>query len=165
MYMDVSILPQTPLPSRLPHNTEQSSLCWLYILNIAVCACPSQTPELFLPPHSSPSSPTTISSFSKFDYCSIFSLILFSPVWATIKRICELPFACPRAKSLQLCPTCCNPRDRRLLCPWDSPGKNTGVGCHFLLQGTFLPQVSGLSHLCLPHGQADPWPLHYLGSV
>ena len=25
----------------------------------------------------------------------------------------------------------------RLLCPWDSPGKNTGVGCHFLLQGIF----------------------------
>ena len=26
----------------------------------------------------------------------------------------------------------------RLLCPWDSPGKNTGVGCHFLLQGNLL---------------------------
>ena len=25
----------------------------------------------------------------------------------------------------------------RLLCPWDSPGKNTGVGCHALLQGMF----------------------------
>ena len=25
-------------------------------------------------------------------------------------------------------------------CPWDSPGKNTGVGCHSLLQGTFLTQ-------------------------
>ena len=25
----------------------------------------------------------------------------------------------------------------RLLCPWDSPGRNTGVGCHFLLQGLF----------------------------
>ena len=25
----------------------------------------------------------------------------------------------------------------RLLCPWDSPGKNTGVGCHVLLQGNF----------------------------
>ena len=25
----------------------------------------------------------------------------------------------------------------RLLCPWDSPGKNTGVLCHFLLQGIF----------------------------
>ena len=28
----------------------------------------------------------------------------------------------------------------RLLCPWDSPGKITGVGCHFLLQGIFLTQ-------------------------
>ena len=30
----------------------------------------------------------------------------------------------------------------RLLCPWDSPGKNTGVGCHALLQGIF----PGLPH-------------------
>ena len=36
----------------------------------------------------------------------------------------------------------------RLLCPWDSPGKNTGVGCHFLLQGIFLTQGSNL-HLLL----------------
>ena len=28
----------------------------------------------------------------------------------------------------------------RLLCPWDSPGVNTGVGCRFLLQGIFLAQ-------------------------
>ena len=35
-----------------------------------------------------------------------------------------------------------------LPCPWDSPGKNTGVGCHFLLQGIFLTQ--GLN-LDLPH--------------
>ena len=28
----------------------------------------------------------------------------------------------------------------RLLCPWDSPGKNTGVDCHALLQGIFLTQ-------------------------
>ena len=36
----------------------------------------------------------------------------------------------------------------RLLCPWDSPGKNTGVGCHFLLQGIFPTQGSnpGLLH-------------------
>ena len=40
------------------------------------------------------------------------------------------------AKSLQSCPTL-RPQRRqptRLPCPWDSPGKNTGVGCHFLLQ-------------------------------
>ena len=28
----------------------------------------------------------------------------------------------------------------RILCPWDFPGKNTGVGCHFLLQGIFPTQ-------------------------
>ena len=28
----------------------------------------------------------------------------------------------------------------RLFCPWDSPGENTGVGCHFLLQGTSRPR-------------------------
>ena len=32
----------------------------------------------------------------------------------------------------------CDPA--RLLFPWDSPGKNTGAGCHFLLQGIFLTQ-------------------------
>ena len=36
----------------------------------------------------------------------------------------------------------------RLFCPWNFPGKNTGVGCHFLLQGIFLTQ--GLN-LGLPH--------------
>ena len=36
----------------------------------------------------------------------------------------------------------------RLLCPWDSPGNNTGVGGHFLLQRIFLAQGSnrGLQH-------------------
>ena len=36
----------------------------------------------------------------------------------------------------------------RLLCPWDSPGKNTGMGCHSLLQGIFPIQGSnpGLLH-------------------
>ena len=40
------------------------------------------------------------------------------------------------AKSLQSCLTLCDPRDGSPpgSCPWDSPGKNTGVGCHFLLQ-------------------------------
>ena len=28
----------------------------------------------------------------------------------------------------------------RLLCLWNSPGKNTGVGCHFLPQGIFPPR-------------------------
>ena len=39
----------------------------------------------------------------------------------------------------------------RLLCPWDSSGKNTGVGCHFLLQGIFPTQESELHLLSLLH--------------
>ena len=45
----------------------------------------------------------------------------------------------------QLCLTLCDPMElqpTRLLCAWNSPGKNTGVGCHFLLQGIFLTQGS-----------------------
>ena len=47
-------------------------------------------------------------------------------------------FAAAAAKSPQSCPTV-RPHRRQptgLLCPWDSPGKNTGVGCHFLLHST-----------------------------
>ena len=36
------------------------------------------------------------------------------------------------------------------LCPWNFPGKSTGVSCHFLLHGTFLTQGSNLG---LPHGR------------
>ena len=40
--------------------------------------------------------------------------------------------AAAAAKSLQSCPTLCDPT--RLPRPWDSPGKNTGVACHFHIQ-------------------------------
>ena len=47
----------------------------------------------------------------------------------------------------------------RLLRPWDFPGKSTGVGCHFLLQGIFLTQGSNSCLLCLLHYQADSLPV------
>ena len=50
---------------------------------------------------------------------------------------------------------------RSLLCPWDFPGENTGVGCHFLLQGLFPNQGSN-THLL--HRQEDSLPLSRLGS-
>jgi len=34
-------------------------------------------------------------------------------------------------------------------CPWDSPGKNTGVGCHFLLQCTKVKSESEVAQSCL----------------
>ena len=45
----------------------------------------------------------------------------------------------------------------RLLCPWHSPDKNTGVDCHYLLQEIFLNQGSNPCLLYLLHWQADSW--------
>ena len=47
----------------------------------------------------------------------------------------------------------------RFLCPWDSPGKNTGVGCHDLLQGISLTQGLNPHLLCLLHRQVSSLPL------
>ena len=50
-----------------------------------------------------------------------------------------VPQSCLTLQSHGLQPT-------RLLCPWNSPGKNTEVGCHSLLRGIFLTQRSRLLH-------------------
>ena len=47
------------------------------------------------------------------------------------------------------------------VCPWNSPGKNTGVGCYSLLQGIFLTQGSNLG---LPHCRQIFYHLSHLGS-
>ena len=60
------------------------------------------------------------------------------------------------AKSHQSCPTLYDPKTAapRLLHPWDSPGKNVGVGCHFLLQCMHARMLSHFSRarLCV-----TPW--------
>ena len=54
----------------------------------------------------------------------------------------------------------CDPMDpTRLLCPWDSAGKNTAVGCQAFLQGNFLTQGLSSSLLHLLHWQAGSLPL------
>ena len=74
------------------------------------------------------------------------------PVWKRYLLSCVQLFA-----AHELWPT-------RLLCPWDSPGKMTGVGCHALLQGIFPTQGlnPGLLHCrqilhCLSHREAPVW--------
>ena len=52
----------------------------------------------------------------------------------------------------------------RLLCPWDSPSKNTGVGCHALLQGIFLTQGSDPRFLVSCIGREVLYHQHHLGS-
>ena len=60
-------------------------------------------------------------------------------IWARLKRLSAhahmLDTAAAAAKSRQSCLTVRPHRQQptRLLYPWDSPGKNPGVGCHFLL--------------------------------
>ena len=59
--------------------------------------------------------------------------------------------AATAAKSLQSCPTLCDPIDGSppgSPFPWDSPGKNTGVGCHFLLQCMKVKSESEVAQLC-----------------
>ena len=50
------------------------------------------------------------------------------------------------------------PQPARILCPWESPAMNTGVGCHALLQGIFSIQESNPCLLCLLLWQADSVP-------
>ena len=51
-----------------------------------------------------------------------------------------------------------------LLCPWSSPGKNTEVSRHFLLQGILLTQGLNPCLLHLLHWQMESLPLQHLGS-
>ena len=88
------------------------------------------------------------------------TLSTLSPRHCSSLPTTDLPTALPhlspfQANSInvlvaQSCPTLCAHalQPVRLLCPWDSPGKNTGVGIHSLLQGTFSTQGSnpGLRH-------------------
>ena len=60
-------------------------------------------------------------------------------------------YAAAAAKSLQSCPTLCDPIDGSLPGlprPWDSPGKNTGVGCHFLLQCMKVKSENEVTQSC-----------------
>ena len=69
------------------------------------------------------------------------------------------------AKSLQSRLSLCNPKNYSPpgSCPRDSPGKNTGVDCHVLLQGIFPAQGSNPDPLCLLRWQVGSLPLVPLG--
>ena len=58
--------------------------------------------------------------------------------------------AAAAAKSLQSCPTLCDPIDSSPpgSCPWDSPDKNTGVGCHLFLQCMKVKSESEVAQSC-----------------
>ena len=65
-------------------------------------------------------------------------------------EVCQVDKGGAAAKSLQSCPALCDPETaaHQAPRPWDSPGKNTGVGCHFLLQCMQVKSESGVSQSC-----------------
>ena len=72
-------------------------------------------------------------------------MLKLGKVLATLGRV-----AAAAAKSRQSCPTLCDPIDGSPpgSCPWDSSGKNTGVGCHFLLQCMKVQSESEVAQSC-----------------
>ena len=84
---------------------------------------------------------------------SFFTLIkrLFSSSSLSANRMISSQIIISAAKSLQSCSTLCNPIDGSppgSPHPWDSPGKNTGVGCHFLLQCMKVKSESEFAQSC-----------------
>ena len=73
------------------------------------------------------------------------------------KGVCACMLSCFRLQPYGVWPT-------RLLCQWDSPGKNAGVDCHAFLQGIFLTQGSKPCLLHYLHWQVGSLPLVHLGS-
>ena len=76
-------------------------------------------------------------------------LLLFASNWLCAKSQGEA--AAAAAKSLQSCDSVRPQRwqPTRLRRPWDSPGKNTGAGCHFLLQCMKVKSESEVAQSCL----------------
>ena len=85
-----------------------------------------------------------------YDGSCTFNLHNFNVTLHNLSTMVVLNTAAAAAKSLQSCLTLQPHRLQpiRLPRPWDSPGKNTGVGCHFLLQCMDVKSESEVAQLC-----------------
>ena len=81
----------------------------------------------------------------------------------TNTRVCVCVCACSVVQSLSDFLQAPGLQPVRYLYPWNFPGKNTGVGYHFLLQRIFSTQGLSLCLLYLLHWQMDSLPLCHLG--
>ena len=103
--------------------------------------CPPSWTSSPLPPHPIPlghlSAPalSTLSHASNLDWWSVSHMIIHNAAAAKLLQ------SCLTLRSHRRQPT-------RLPRPWGSPGKNTGVGCHFLLQCIKMKSESEVAQLC-----------------
>ena len=84
-------------------------------------------------------------------------VLVYSQGCATIPTI-KFQFLYPSKKLVCAC-SVISVVCAKLLCPWDSPGKNSGVGCHFHLQGILLNQESNPCLLGPLHWHTGSLPL------
>ena len=89
----------------------------------------------------------------------LYLFLLFSPMFYSFNR--QIFFRFVVVYSLSHVQLFCDHMDCSPPGSWGSPGKNNGVGCHFLLQGIFLTQAPNSHPL---HWQVDSLPLSHQGS-
>ena len=123
----------------------------LFDLKFALLICPSVSPISLVPPLLSL-------------WLTLYCVLSICPILAPWKWNVSCSILSESLQPHGLQPT-------RVLCPWNSPSKNAGVGCHSFLQGIFLTQGSnpGLPHCSqvLYHPtwatrEAHPGPFHGL---
>ena len=111
-------------PSPIYHHRKINHICYSLLFLPVVCCLKVLTP---VPKES---------AFSWF--CSFW------------QKVCA-SFSCSIASVMSDSLQPCGLQPAKLLCPWNYPGKNTGVGLHALLQGIFPTQRSNPGLMCLLH--------------
>ena len=96
------------------------------------------------------------------EHMAQWNRIKSSEIYSTFRKILARVMDISRVTSVLSDSATLRTAARQFLCPRDSPGKNTGVGCHALLQGMLQTQAGTelMSHVsCLLHWQTDSLPL------
>ena len=139
--------PSAPAPSIL-HPA--SNLDWRFVsymvLYMFQCHSPKSSHPLPLP-----QSPKDCSIHLCLFCCLTYRLIItifLNSIYVTATAAAKLLQSCPTLQPHRQQPT-------RLVCLWDSPGRNTGVGCHCLLQCTKVKSESEVTQSC--RFLATPW--------
>ena len=137
--------------------------CSTFALELHWCNCPFLPVGSFLPG----SPPTTVSACQppcQMPWFSALAMTILSSLLGT-EPSQELPNATVLCSVLSDSLRHCGLKPARLLYPWNFPDKNTGVGFHFLLQGTFPTQGLNPCLLRLLHQQADSLPIELPGKA
>ena len=97
---------------------------------------PHPEPSSLLPPHTIPLGRASNLDWRLVPYMILYVFQCHSPKSSHPLPLPQTSYFKVKVLVVLLCLTLCNPMDCSL-CPWNSPGKNAGVGCHSFFQGIF----------------------------